>query len=282
MTTRTLLTPASITVTAGGSDLDVSGLQGPVCVTVTARNTAGTNPTLATKLQSSTGLARGYDKTTAGATDSELREGATTNVKMAATFTQSGARSIKKVALMLKKGGTITAGKKLTLTIETNNAGAPSGTPVANGTSATVDIDTEVSTSYALVTFTFASPVDVADATIYHFVLAGDYTASADNNVLWRSATVASGGNMQKFDNTNWAATATQDFEICAEQYTFADITSGGFTTLSTALNTTVQTLEFYAGNIPQFMRLHSTVGGTGSPAFAAAATVTAARVQEQ
>lgn len=280
MRTLTLLTPASITVTGGGLDLDTSRLTGQAHAVLTTRNTAGTSPTLACKLQGATGLARGYEYSTLGATANELREGATTNNKLGLKFTQSGARSVKRVALWLDKQGALAAGKKLTLTIETDTTGSPSGTAVQNGTSATVDIDTEVSTTAGWVVFTFAAPVDLADATVYHLVLSGDYTASGTVNVRWYSKTVASGGTFETYDATNWAAvTATESLMAYADQYTFADITGGGFTTVSTALNTSVQTVSLPARSLPQVTRLYSTIGGTSNPAFATAATLTAAKV---
>jgi hypothetical protein len=285
MTTRTLVTPVSILATAGSSDLDVSGLHGPVRVILTSLNTAGTSPTLASKLQTSVAPVRGYTYTTEGTlVDNELREGASTNIELAAKFTQAATGQVKHVWLKLKKGGTITAGKLLTLKIETDTTGDPSGTAVANGTSATVDIDTEVSTTAAWVRFTFAKPVDLVAESVYHLVLSGDYSASGSNNVMWQSNTVASGGTFNtSTDGTTFAGvTATQSLLAQVEQYAFADLTGGGFTTLSTAGNTTVQTLEFQAQNLPQFMRVHFTIGGTSNPAFATAATVTAARTQEQ
>lgn len=280
MTTITLLTPVSITATGPGPDVDVSRLTGEARVTLTALNTAGTNPTLACKLQGSTGTARGHETLTVGTVDNKLLSAATTANALAAKFTQSGARSLKRVGLMIKKNGTIAAGKKLTAKIKTDNSGVPSATII--GTSSTVDIDTAVSTSYALVVFTFPTPVDLADATVYHVELTCDYTNDATNNVTWRSATVASGGNYVQLDNTTWTATATKSLEVFTEQYTFADITGGGFTTLSTAGNTTVQTLGFNGRSLARFMRLYSTIGGTSSPAFATAATINAARVHEQ
>lgn len=274
MTIRTLLTPVSITATGRGADLDVSGLTGRAQVILTSRNTAGTTPTLACKLQTSTGVTTGFSSVVEGATDNKLLSGATTANALAAQFTQSGARSIKQVFLMLKKNGTIAAGKKLTLKIKTDNAGAPSATVL--GTSATVDIDTEVTTSYKYVAFTFATPVDVADGTVYHAELTCDYTQDATNNVTWRSSTVASGGNYEQLDNVTWTDTATKALEIFAREYAFADLTGGTFTTLSTAGNTTVQMIDFDARSLPRFMSLYSTVAGTDTPAFATSAVVVA------
>lgn len=283
MTTRTLLTPVSITATGGTQDLDVSGLTGNARVVLTSLNTAGTAPTLACKLQTSPAAAAGYTYATEGTlVDNELREGASTNIEIAAAFTQTGARQVKRIGLKLKKGGTIAAGKLLTLKIETDSTGDPSGT--ALGTSEPVDIDTEVSTTAGWVFFTFATPVDLADATVYHLVLSGDYSASAANNVMWQSNTVASGGTLNvSTDGTTFVGVvSTQAALVRIEEYAFADLTGGGFTTLTTAGNTTVQSLEFRARHLPKFMRLHLTIGGTSNPAFATSAVVVAQRTQEQ
>lgn len=268
------LSPAQlINATGGGIDVDLGALTGPGLVLFTSKNSAGTNPTHARKLQGSEGLSRGYEYSTSGTlVDNELREGATTNVKLAVRFTQSGARQVKRVALRLKKGGTIAAGKKLTLTIESNNAGNPSGTALTNGTSATVDIDTEVSTTAGWVVFTFAKPVDLADATVYHFVLAGDYTASASNNVMWQSNTVASGGTLNKFDNTNWGGVVTTQAPLVyVDEYNFTDIT-GVAQTQGTASGAVDEAVAVYVDALPAVVRVYDTIGGTSSPGFYASA----------
>lgn len=280
MTTITLLTPVSIAATGVGPDVDVSRLAGEARISLVSLNTAGTNPTLACKLQSSPGIVpAGAGQRVAGATDNKLRAGATTNVKLGVEFTQSGARSVKRIALQLKNPGTITAGKILTLTLNADNSSAP-GTVL--GTAATV-LCSDVPAAYGWVTFTFATPVDLADATLYHIVLAGDYDVHADNCIFWRSLTAASGGTVETFDNTNWAAvTTTQKFEYSVDHYVFTDVTGGGFTTITVAGTAAAQTLSLHAPNLPQIMRAHYTVGGTNSPAFATALVVNAPRVQEQ
>lgn len=282
MTTKTLLTPVSITATGGGLDLDVSRLTGPVRITRTSLNTAGTNPTLADKLQTSTGLTRGYEYSTVGTTDNKLRAGASTTVRLGLAFTQSGARSIKRIGLYLKKTGTITTGKIVTLAIQTDSTGSPSGTVVQNGTSANVQTD-DISSTAGWIVFTFAKPVDLADATVYHLVLTGDYTASTSNYIGWQSKTVASGGTYEDNDGSNWAAvTTTEKLMAYVDQYSFADLTGGGFTSLATAGTAAVQTLEFNGRNLNPVMRIYSTIGGTSNPAWVSSAIVTAARVQEE
>jgi hypothetical protein len=283
-TSGTVLTPVSIVAaTVGGSaDLDVSAYTGKLRVHLTSLNTAGTSPTLASKLQGSVPLARGLEYQTLGATATELREGASTNIELALTFTQSGSRQVKRVALYLDKQGTITAGKLLTLKIETDSSG-PSGTTVNHGTSATVDIDTAVGTTAGWVVFTFAKPVDLVDATVYHLVLSGDYTASGSNNVRLYSKTVASGGTLNpSTDGTTFAGvTTTESVMVYVDQYNFADITGGGFTSLATAGTASVQTLELNADSLPPVIRLFTALGGTSSPAWTTACLVSGDLVQQ-
>lgn len=277
--TGTLLTPVSIVAAnaGGGQDLDVAAYTGKLRVHLTSLNTAGTNPTLACKLQGSAGWTVGQSYTTTGTNDIVLRNNTNDNIKLAAKFTQSGAGQVKRVGLKLKKNGTITSGKILTLTLETNNAGDPSGT--ALGTAVTVQTDS-IGTAYDWVVFTFTNPVDVADGTVYWLVLAGDYTVSSSNNITWRTATVASGGNANVFDSA-WAAVSTNSAEFYLHQYVFSDITGGAFTSLSTAGTASVQSLEFNADSLPPVIRLYSTLGGTSSPAWTTAALVSGVLVNQ-
>ncbi len=277
--TGTLLTPVSIVAAnaGGGQDLDVTAYTGKIRVHLTSLNTAGTNPTLAAKLQGSASLAVGQVYTTTGTNDIVLRNGSNDNIKLSASFTQSGAGQIKRVALKLKNNGTITAGKLMTLTIETNTAGDPTGT--ALGTAGTV-LCSAVGTTYDWVVFTFANPVPVADATVYHLVLAGDYTESSSNNITWRTATVASGGNANVFDSA-YSAVATNSREFYIHQYVFSDISGAAFTSLSTAGTASVQTLELNADSLPPVIRLFTTLGGTSSPAWTTAALVSGNLVNE-
>lgn len=273
MQTSTLLTPVSVTATGGGSDLDISAFTGRLRFNRTTLNTAGTSPTLADKLQHSDALTRGLEQSTVGATDNNIKTSSSVNTLVGLKFTQSGAKQVKRVAFQLKKIGTLTAGKKLTLAIQTDSAGAPSGTAATNGTSNTVDIDTEVGTSYAWVVFTFAKPVDLADATVYHFVLSADYTASGSNAVNVRSLTAASGGTLETKDATTWTLTTTQKVEVYVDQYDFSDITGGAFTARDTAGTAAIDSLEFNADDLKAIVRLYSTIGGTSNPAWTSAAT---------
>jgi len=257
----------SLAATGGGIDVDISAQIKRGRFVFNSLNTAGTAPTHARKLQGSQAPARGLEQSTVGVTDNKLNSGATTNVKLGLAFTQSGARQIKRVALRLKNPGTITSGKKLTLTINTNSAGSPSATVL--GTADTVLCST-IGTAYSWVVFNFAKPVDLADATLYHLVLACDYTADATNCIYWRSLTVASSGTVETYNATSWAAvTATEGFEVYVDQYNFADI-SGATQTGASDTVTVDESIEVDVDQLPPFVRVYDTIGGSSNPAFVA------------
>jgi len=257
-----LLPLAKISASANLGDFDTSVLSGFADFELTAKSDAGTNPTLGLKLQHSDPLARGYSYLTEGETETKLKASASTNVKIAATFTQTGAASIKKVALKLKKTGTLAAGKKVTVEILDDSNGAP-GTSLG---STTIDIDSEITTSFSTVTATFATPIDVANATAYHVVLSADYTASSTNCVVVRSRDVANDGTLQTFDGTNiWTPDTTESVEISVEQFVFSDITGAAFTQVT---GYSRQTKTFCAEAIKRYIRPVATIGGTDSPAF--------------
>ena len=254
---------AKLSATANLGDFDMGEISGFADFELTAKNDAGTDPTLDVKLQHSDPLARGYSQLSAGETETKLKTGAATNVKVAATFTQVAAASIKKVSLKLKKIGTLAAGKKVTVEIFSDNAGAPN----ASLGSTTLDIDTEIGTAFATITATFATPVDVSASTVYHVVLSADYTASSTNCVVVRSFTVASGGTLRTFNGTDtWTATATEAVEASIEQYVFSDVVSGAFA--QATANGSRQTKTFWAEDLKRFIRPSVTIGGTDSPAF--------------
>lgn len=265
ITATTILTQGAITATGGQGEVDVSGLQGRGIFSLLGKSSNGTSPTAAVKLQHSDPATTGALYATVGTTVNKLRAGASTTVKLGAKFTQSGAASVKTVALDLKYVGTITAGKVVTLDIHTDNAGVPSATSL--GTSASIDINTTVPTAaYGYVTFTFATPVDLSDATVYHMVLSGDYTASTSNYVSWLSNTVASAGNQSTNDATTWSAVATESFAFYAMQYSFADITGGDFTGMTTT--SSVQSRQLNTDYLKAFVRTYVTIGGTSTPTF--------------
>jgi hypothetical protein len=260
ITTTSIDLQQLVSATGAGGDVDIKDYKGQVDFYLNAKSSSGTNPTLTAKLQHSNQTI-GASYVEVGDVDVELREGATTNVKLAAKFTQSGARSVKKILLPLRKNGAVASGN-LTCTLQANSGSDPSGTPLGTATFSTDSL----ATSYEYVTFEFTTPVELSDATVYWIVLEGAYTASGTVNVTWRTDTVGSGGNISKFDNTNWAATTTQSAEFIVYQYNFADVTGGGFTQVTSTgghegISLNIDTLNRY-------VRVYRTIGGTSSPAF--------------
>lgn len=110
------------------------------------------------------------------------------------------------VQLRLKKTGTPTG--NLTLKIQTDSAGSPSGTPVTNGTSNTVAAST-LSSSYGWIDFVFALSPTLDANTQYHLVLETADSASNTNYVNWgadASAPAYTGGVMKSEQSSSWVA----------------------------------------------------------------------------
>jgi hypothetical protein len=140
------------------------------------------------------------------------------NDKIAQSFEVSGEQNIKTVDLQLKKVGSPTG--DLSLEIQTDSGGEPSGTPVTNGTATVVDEST-LSTSYGDITFTFATAPTLSDATTYWLVLSTDRSASETNYVAWgadgSSPSYADGEMMSEVSSTWSAESKDAVFEVFAE-----------------------------------------------------------------
>lgn len=154
-------------------------------------------------------LVTGQDTTTG------LRTGATTNVKIAQQITVGGSNiTVNRVALLLQKIGTTwdyRNGDTLTVTIETNSAGAPSGTPVTNGTSTTILAYDVSDQSAEMSFFDFSSNVTLTASTVYWIVLQGSYTASSTNYIAWSADSTSggyAGGDSATYNGTTWTASA--------------------------------------------------------------------------
>ena len=143
-----------------GPDFDMSHYLGPAKA-ILAAEAQGSGVTLNVKFQASDPAALGGSYNETGDTDKALNKVTSGKTKIAVQFTQSGARSIKRVALRLKKTGTIASDKLLTLTIETDSSGAPSGTALGTATI----LANSVGATYDWYDFVFTAPVDVANST---------------------------------------------------------------------------------------------------------------------
>lgn len=135
---------------------------------------------------------------TSSGADEQLAQG----FKVSATYT------INSVYLWMKRIGTSPG--ELTLTIQTNAAGLPSGSSVTGGTSSTKAIN-GLETTYDWVRFAFPGSPSLVSATQYHLVLSSaNYTYSAAvTEVIWgtdESAPAYADGVLETFDGATWTA----------------------------------------------------------------------------
>jgi len=214
----------------------------------------GSGITLNVKFQASDPAALGSNYNETGDTDKPLNKVTSGKTKVAVQFTQSGDRSVKRVALKLKKAGTIASDKLLTLTIETDSSGAPSGTALGTATI----LANSVGAAYDWYDFVFTAPVDVANSTVYHLVLTSNYTASDSNYINWHGVTVGSGGNAEDF--TAWADIATLSLLYRIFQYNFADIPGAAFTEVGNAA--AFEAIHFPVADAKRIVRAVATVAG--------------------
>lgn len=125
--------------------------------------------------------------------------------KLSQGFQVSGDQQIARVQLWMKKVGSPTG--NLTVRIQTNNSGDPSGTDVTNGESIAVDAST-LSTSYGYIDFDF-SAAEVSDATPYHIVLESTVSESDTDYVVWgtdSSTPSYTNGEMKSYNGASWSA----------------------------------------------------------------------------
>jgi len=127
------------------------------------------------------------------------------NQWLSQAFVLADAMLLGSVRLHLTKVGSPSV--NLTVAIQTNTSGLPSGTSA--GTSGTVATATGVSTDGHFVTFTFARPVYLAAGT-YHIVLSSSQAAlDASNYVAWGhdgSSPSYTSGDAGKYGGAAWSA----------------------------------------------------------------------------
>jgi len=118
----------------------------------------------------------------------------------------SSSSDISSIKLYLRKIGSPTG--NLTIEIQTDSTGDPSGTPVTNGTSDVVDAST-LTTSLALVEFTFTTSPNLSASTQYHVVLKTTDSQSDTDFVIWgtdESSPSYSGGQLKSYNGASWDA----------------------------------------------------------------------------
>ena len=151
--------------------------------------------------------------------DYSLRD-VSTYTQISQGFKPNTSSTVTKIRLWLKKTGIPAGTDTLTLVIQTNSSGVPSGSAVTNGTSNTVDISDTLTTSYAWVEFTFTTNPSLTAGTQYHLVLQGAFTISTSNYVQWGADNydiVYANGSMSYYDDTTWITDSL--YNACFEVY---------------------------------------------------------------
>lgn len=145
---------------------------------------------------------------TAFTTNSPLRFGATTNVKLAQSFLPSASGKVEFVDIEVFRAGTPTG--TMWLTLEAVAGGNPSGSALA--TSDKLDVAV-VSTGHQWIRFPFRAPTTVTSGTTYNVVLQGDYAISGTNYVSWdyQATNAYANGQFFTYNGTSWTASAAAD-----------------------------------------------------------------------
>ncbi len=140
----------------------------------------------------------------------ELREGATTNVKLAQTFDTDTTGFVDFVDVRLYGQGAVSG--RVWATIEALSGGDPDGSPLA--TTDKIEIDDVSKLMSGFIRIPFRSPASLTAGNPYALVLQGDYTASATVNVVWRSNSAAgyAAGIAKTYNGTSWSDITGHDF----------------------------------------------------------------------
>ena len=136
------------------------------------------------------------------------------NTRRAVRIIPRGGLTSSSIKLILNKQGSPTG--NLTIEVQTDSSGSPSGTPITNGTSNTVAMS-GLTGSYVETAFTFASAFTLAAGTTYWIVLKRSDAVSGSNYVrclgLGTSTDYASFVG-KKYDGSTWSAGENMYFEM--------------------------------------------------------------------
>ncbi|MFA6067520.1 MAG: hypothetical protein WC810_02965 [Janthinobacterium sp.] len=150
-------------------------------------------------------------------------------------FKVSNNISVAQVQLRMYKSGT--PGDNITVDIQTDNAGVPSGTPVANGTSTALVANTAITQTVRanaeLITFTFPTPPAITAGTQYHLVLYRSGARDTGNYADWVVDTTGpsyANGTSSTRANGTWSA-GTDDFAF--KVFKQVTIANGNFETVA-------------------------------------------------
>lgn len=124
-------------------------------------------------------------------------------VKVAQSFSLTYAAILASVNLKLMKQGSPTG--TLTVALQADSGGAPSGVNLASATKA----ESSLTTSPTVYTFTFGTPYTISASTTYWIVISGSTAVNTTNNsiVRFQKSDAYTGGAIKIYRNTNvWAS----------------------------------------------------------------------------
>lgn len=129
--------------------------------------------------------------------------------RSAQSFTVSVQLTINKIAVSLKKNAGTTTG--LTVRLETNNAGVPSGTLVSSTSTATIAAFSTTAYRYKVATFT--TPVMLAPSTTYWIVVQHTTEGTGNSQYFWGSDSggAYANGNFATYASSAWTAQTAHD-----------------------------------------------------------------------
>jgi hypothetical protein len=143
----------------------------------------GSNTTRPVGIATAINSPGGYDISNQN-TGSSLRKVTGPKDKLAEQFQVDSSASISQVILYLQKSGAPTG--TMTVRVETDNSGSPSGTlAFANGTGTLAE--SSLGAGLGLATFVFAGSIALLSGVVYWIVLSTDRAASDVNFVTWGS-----------------------------------------------------------------------------------------------
>jgi hypothetical protein len=145
-------------------------------------------------------------------------------IKVAQGLQFATAGPLEFIDVKLVKTGTPTGNYWFTL--EANNAGVPSNTPLATSRKYAAS---RLTTTAGFVRIPFDTPYSVSAATQYHLVLQGDYAVSASNFISWRmdgSAGSYASGAKALFDSDTSTWTTDTDDDLIFKAYVTENDTS--------------------------------------------------------
>lgn len=138
-------------------------------------------------------------------------------VRIAQGFQVSTAGLVEFIDVKLLKTGAPTG--NYWFTIEANNGGVPSNTPLATSDKYNV---ARLTTTATWVRLPFRTPASISAATQYHLVMYGDFTVSAANFANWRmdgSAGAYANGSKALFDSDTSTWTTDTDDDMMFKVY---------------------------------------------------------------